>query len=186
MLVKKKNEKNKTPPKNYFSKTKKIFLKKKMFKIIFTFFAILCVFWWRFIKLWSQRVNWLFGGLQAVVPQSTICPSGSRALRSQTWLRKIDARSCVEWLITDYIDAISCVDFAKPCLASQSSWARRANCGLLHYCLEPFNSWSPFLILGSFPILDSLFLSWFPFGSQIVHGVNQTVACWMFFPYGLD
>ena len=27
---------------------------------------------------------------------STICPSGSGALRSQTWLRKIDARSCVE------------------------------------------------------------------------------------------
>ena len=80
-------------------------------------------------------------GLQVVVQQSTICPSGSRALRSQTWLRKIDARSCVEWLITDYIDAISCVDFAKPCLASQSSWARRANCGLLHYWLEPFNCW---------------------------------------------
>ena len=35
--------------------------------------------------------------------------------------------------------AISCVDFAKPCLALQSSCARRANCGLLYYWLEPFN-----------------------------------------------
>ena len=35
-------------------------------------------------------------GLQPVVQQSTICPSGSRALRSQTWLRKIDARSCID------------------------------------------------------------------------------------------
>ena len=78
-------------------------------------------------------------GLQPVVQQSTICPSGSRALRSQTWLRKIDLRNCVEWLITEYIDAISCVDFAKPCLASQSSSARRVICRLLHYCLEPFN-----------------------------------------------
>jgi len=79
-----------------------------------------------------------FEGVQPVVQQSTFCPTGSEALRSQTWLRKIDARSCVEWLITDYIDAISCVDFAKPCLASQSSWARRANCGLLHYWLDAF------------------------------------------------
>ena len=67
--------------------------------------------------------------------QSTICPSVSRALRSHTWLCKnVDA-------VIEPFDAISCVDFAKPCLASQSSWARRANCGLLHYWLEPFNCW---------------------------------------------
>ena len=78
-------------------------------------------------------------GLQSVVQQSTVCPSGSEALRSQTWLCKIDARNCVEWVITEYLNVISCVDFAKPCLASQSSWARRANCGLLHYWLDPFN-----------------------------------------------
>ena len=59
--------------------------------------------------------------------QPTVCPLGSRALGSQTWLRKIDARSCVEWLITEYIDATSCADFVKPCLASQSFWARRTN-----------------------------------------------------------
>ena len=41
-------------------------------------------------------------------------------------------------LMTEYLDATSCVDFAKPCLASQSCWARRATCGLLHYWLEPF------------------------------------------------
>ena len=41
---------------------------------------------------------------QPVVQQSTSCPSGSTALRSQTWLRKIDARSCVELVITEYID----------------------------------------------------------------------------------
>ena len=35
-------------------------------------------------------------GLQAEVRQSTICPTGSGALRSQTWLCEIDARSCVE------------------------------------------------------------------------------------------
>ena len=35
-------------------------------------------------------------GLQPVVQQSTSCPSGSTALQSQTWLRKINARSCVE------------------------------------------------------------------------------------------
>ena len=88
---------------------------------------------------WHGRPFILYEGLQPVVQQSIICPSGSRALRSQTWFRKIDARSCVEGLITEYIDAISCVDFVKPCLALQSSWARRANCGLLHYWLEPFN-----------------------------------------------
>ena len=37
------------------------------------------------------------GGLQAVVQQSTSCPSGSKLLRNNTCLRKIDARSCVEW-----------------------------------------------------------------------------------------
>ena len=71
--------------------------------------------------------------------QSTICPSGSRTLRSQTWLRKIDARNCIDIFNDQPLDAISCVDFAKPCLASQNSWARRANCWLLHYCLKPFN-----------------------------------------------
>ena len=38
----------------------------------------------------------IFEGLQAVVQQSTICPTGSRALWSQIWLRKIDARNCVD------------------------------------------------------------------------------------------
>ena len=38
------------------------------------------------------------------------------------------------------LDASSCVDFAKPCLASQSSKTRRASCGLLHYWFEPFMS----------------------------------------------
>ena len=52
---------------------------------------------------------------------STICPSGSGALRSQTWLRKIDARYCVDIMSCQPLDATSCVDFAKQCLASQSS-----------------------------------------------------------------
>jgi len=34
--------------------------------------------------------------LQAVVQKSTVCPSGSRALQSQTWLHKINARSFVD------------------------------------------------------------------------------------------
>ena len=69
-------------------------------------------------ELFTPKTN---EGLQPVVQQSTICPTGSEALRSQTWLRKIDARSCVEWLITEYIDATSFVDFAKSYPASQSS-----------------------------------------------------------------
>ena len=40
-------------------------------------------------------------------------------------------------LITEYIDATSCVNFAKPCLASRSSWVRRANCGLWRYHKSP-------------------------------------------------
>ena len=80
----------------------------------------------------------LWEGLQPVVQQSTICPTGSGALRSQTWLRKIDARNCVDVFSYQPLDATFSVDFEKPCLASQSSWTRRANCGLLHYWLEPF------------------------------------------------
>ena len=38
----------------------------------------------------------IYVGLQPVVEQSTLGPSGSRALRSQTRLRKINARSCVD------------------------------------------------------------------------------------------
>ena len=41
------------------------------------------------------------------------------------------------------LDTTSCVDFAKPCLASQSSWAQFAHCGLLHYWLEPFSYLEP-------------------------------------------
>ena len=48
-------------------------------------------------------------GLQPVVQQSTVCPTSLEALRSQTWLRKIDARNCVVWLITKYINTTSCV-----------------------------------------------------------------------------
>ena len=33
--------------------------------------------------------------------------------------------------------------YAKPCLASQSSWAQFAHCGLLHYWLEPFSYLEP-------------------------------------------
>ena len=33
--------------------------------------------------------------------------------------------------ITEYINATSCVNFAKSCLGSQCSEARRINCGLL-------------------------------------------------------
>ena len=57
-------------------------------------------------------------GLLTIVPQSTNCPSVSRALRSQTWLRKVDARSCVELLDRWKIDATSYVDYAKPYLPS--------------------------------------------------------------------
>ena len=63
----------------------------------------------------------VFEGLQPVVQQSTICPAGSGALRSQTWLRKIDARSCVDIISYQLLDATSWVDFTKPCLAWQSS-----------------------------------------------------------------
>ena len=66
--------------------------------------------------------------------------------KPDVWLREIDARSCVEWLITDYIDATSFVDFAKSYPASQSSWARRANYGLLYYWLEPFKLCAKFIL----------------------------------------
>ena len=75
----------------------------------------------------AYSLSLVFQGLQPEVQQSTDCPTGSRALWSQTWLRKIDARNCVD-IIT----------YRTNRLASQSFWARRANCGLWHYCLEPF------------------------------------------------
>ena len=78
-------------------------------------------------------------GLQPVVQQSAICPLGSRALRSQTWLRKTDARNCIEIFSYRTNRRNFLRHLAKPCLASQSSRARRAICGLLNYCLEPFN-----------------------------------------------
>ena len=56
-----------------------------------------------------------------IISCQSICPSGSGALRSQTWLRKIDARNCVDIFSYHPLDAISCDDFAKPYLASQSS-----------------------------------------------------------------
>ena len=63
----------------------------------------------------------VYEGLQPVVQQSTICPSGSGALRSQAWLRKINARNCFNTISYQPLDATSCVDFAKLCLALQRS-----------------------------------------------------------------
>ena len=65
--------------------------------------------------------------------QSTVCPLGSRALRSQTWLCKIDARRCVElfdnWIyrrnfLRRFCEAIS--GFAKFLSPKGKLW---------HYCL---------------------------------------------------
>ena len=44
----------------------------------------------------AYSLSLVFQGLQPEVQQSTDCPTGSRALWSQTWLRKIDARNCIE------------------------------------------------------------------------------------------
>ena len=82
----------------------------------------------------------LLEGLQAEVQQSTFCPLGSRAFQSQTWLCKIDARNCVDILSYRTNRRNFLHRFAKPCLASQCSLAQRAKCGLLHYCLEHFNT----------------------------------------------
>jgi len=55
------------------------------------------------------------------------------------------ARSCVKWLITEYINAISCVDFAKPCLAGFAKllslkgklWIVAILVGALHVLILP-------------------------------------------------
>ena len=47
-------------------------------------------------------------GLQPVVQQSTIWPSGSRALRSQTWLRKTTQKVALIYPVIEPIDTIFC------------------------------------------------------------------------------
>ena len=79
------------------------------------------------LKLWLSLGTLTIEGHQPVVQQSTACPSGSRALRSQTWLRKIDARNCVEWAITEYLKATSCVDFAK-----DIKWRASTSSAIIH------------------------------------------------------
>jgi len=78
-------------------------------------------------------------GVQPVVQQSTVCPSGSRASRSQTWFREIDARSCVEWvdnwmfrrnLLHWFCEAIS--DFAKLLSPEGNFWISALLVGALH------------------------------------------------------
>jgi len=49
--------------------------------------------------------SFAFEGLQPVVQQFTICPTGSGVLQSQTWLRKIDTRSCVDIFSSHILDA---------------------------------------------------------------------------------
>jgi len=44
----------------------------------------------------ASRPSYVEVPIQPVVQQSTACPSASRALQSQKWLRKIDARNCVD------------------------------------------------------------------------------------------
>ena len=49
-----------------------------------------------FLKVSAISLQIVYEGLKPVVQQSTVFPSSRRALRSQTWLRKIDARSCAD------------------------------------------------------------------------------------------
>jgi len=53
-------------------------------------------------RIWEMRCWLPKEGVQPIVQQSAVCPLGSRASRSQTWLREIDARSCVE-LVDNWI-----------------------------------------------------------------------------------
>ena len=89
------------------------------------------------IDKWSlfrdQIRRTIYEGLQAEVEQSTFRSSGLRPLLSPTWLRKTTQEVASIGSVTEYIDAISCVSFEKPCLASQRSRAQRTNCGWLHY-----------------------------------------------------
>ena len=81
----------------------------------------LCEAWHDFIQLSNQSTQLL----------ASFCETRHGYAKSSQEVASIGS-------VTEYLDAISCVDFSKPHLASQSSWARRANSGLLHYWLEPF------------------------------------------------
>ena len=111
-----------------------------------------CKKWHRFIRHWTNLIFPL-----ASCTKSNSWIDGYKNIKELGIFKSPFARTC-EWilrihhiLLVEYIDATSCVDFTKPCLASQSSCARRANywhgnyhlknynnCGLSRYFLKAF------------------------------------------------
>ena len=100
------------------------------------------------LKRGSPRPRSIVGGLQPVCSNPQFKPLGSRALRGQTWLRKIEARS--------YIDMFSYQttrhNFLRRFCKAMSGFAKllsaqRTKRGLLNCWLEPFSYYQVFIVI---------------------------------------
>jgi len=79
-------------------------------------------------------------GLQAIVTQSTICPAGSEALQSQTWLRKATQGVASIYPVNEPIDATYCVVWRSQICLRKALEPK----GLIAGCSN--SAWSPSLL----------------------------------------